>query len=339
MNKRRQCASVSTGFTLVELLVVMAIIGVLIALLLPAVQSAREAQRRTECRSRLHQLGVALHNYEDKFKTLPFGYSCGEYVCPEPNSCRLDTDCPIEGYPQDFHYSGWTMVLPEVEGTNLFGTFNFRLHRLSWANTTATATPLGIFVCPSQMPAQRTREYKINSETDPSEWEDLDLAAPTSYRLSMAGAINPEVSRRENDYNNGVFYRNSRIAIASMSDGTTYTIMAGEVARDPCDPNSPPGMFGCAHRDNGYTATRRTYRDWPLNQSNWRDQPPRMYDKDGDGNPDTLTYGYWSSNHGGTVNFLMGDASARGITDSVDGEVMRSLATRGGRESLSDGDF
>jgi prepilin-type N-terminal cleavage/methylation domain-containing protein len=342
MNTRqRPVTAWNIGFTLVELLVVMAIIGVLIALLLPAVQAAREAQRRTQCRTNLHNLGVALHNYEDKFKTLPFGYMCGDYTCPEAGKCQQDTNCPIEGNATDFHFSGWTMILPELDSQNLFANFNFRLDRLSLANTTATAVYSAVFVCPSQPMdvGQPTREYEIDPDTDPVNWKDLDLAAPTSYRLSMAGALNPDVSRKDVDYNNGVFYRNSRIPITGMSDGSTFTIMAGEVARDPCNPNAPAGMYGCAHRDNGYSSTRRTFEDWALDDSNWRDQPPRLYDKDGDGILDEKTYGYWSSMHGGVVNFLMGDATVRGINVGIDGKVMRALATRNGRESISDSDF
>src|SRR5437868_6504952 len=64
---------IDRGFTLVELLVVIAIIGVLVALLLPAVQSAREAARRTDCKNRFHQVGIALLNYNDAHKTLPIG--------------------------------------------------------------------------------------------------------------------------------------------------------------------------------------------------------------------------------------------------------------------------
>ena len=337
------------GFTLIELLVVIAIIGVLIALLLPAVQAAREAARRTQCKSQMRQLGIALHNYDDKHRTMPFGYMCGEFYCNDvtweeqpPPRCDRDLFCfdedgvPLEGNPADYHWSGWSMILPELEGANIYDTMNHDLDRLSLDNTTASRISMAVFVCPSQMASPLTREYGINLDVPPEDWDDYKVSAALSYRLNMGGALTSATATlRDVDFTNGVFYRNSSVSVADLTggDGTTYTILAGEVSRDGCSPSVPPGLQGCGHRDSGFSSTRETYADLDLDSSN------RRYDSTGDGIDDALTYPYWSSNHGGTIHFIFGDASVQSISPSIDKEVMRKLATRRGNETLSDTDF
>lgn len=342
-------SAIRWGFTLVELLVVMAIIAVLVALLLPAVQSAREAARRTQCRSNLHNLGIALHSYSDKHRVLPFGYVCGSFYCDD-NGCQPDTDCfqnpdepdpnllvAVWNFPNDAHWSGWSQILPELERSDLFTAMNFDLSRDAYANLTATASVTAVFLCPSQMSPQRSREYVVSDTTPPAEWDNLGLNAPSSYRLSWAGALTSGAGN-EPDYTNGIFYRNSKVSLGEVSsgDGTSFTIMVGEVARDPCGPNPPLGLRGCGHRDNGYSSTRRTFADHALNESNDR------YDSDGDGavtQNDAKTYSYWSSSHGSAVHFIMGDASVRSFSDSMDSGVMKALATRNGKESISEDSF
>lgn len=324
------------AFTLIELLVVMAIIAVLIALLLPAVQSAREAARRTQCKDHLKNLGLALHNYEDKHRTLPSGYFCGMQKCSSGGNCVPDDFCLIEGNPADFHFSGWTMILPELDANNIYATFNFSLHRLDPANSTATQLVTSVFICPSQMGAQRTLEYEVDTSSgaSPANWVQLGLNAPTSYRMNMAGALS-ESAQADSDFTNGVFYRNSKVSIGEIggSDGTTYTMLASEVARDPCGPNPPRGLLGCGHRDNGYGATRRSFANQKLNPTDKR------YDSDGDGTLDAVTTNYWSANHGGTVHFLMADGRVIGLSESIDGRIVKSIATRNSREALSDTDL
>ena len=124
LNRRR-----SMGFTLIELLVVIAIIGVLIALLLPAVQQAREAARRSQCSNNLKQIGLALHNYEDAHKIFPPGYitinAAGTHA----------------------------FILPYLEEEARHATFNFSTDiNASVAhpsNRTAREQKLGVYSCPS----------------------------------------------------------------------------------------------------------------------------------------------------------------------------------------------
>ncbi len=123
------------GFTMIELLTVVGIIGVLIALLLPAVQSAREAARGAHCRNNLLQLGMALGNYASTHHVLPPGVV-------EPNG-------PILNAPRGYHMSWAVQILPFIQQTNLYRHINFRRGAYDDANSTAFDHRLGLFVCPS----------------------------------------------------------------------------------------------------------------------------------------------------------------------------------------------
>jgi prepilin-type N-terminal cleavage/methylation domain-containing protein len=124
MSRRR-----TRGFTLIELLVVIAIIGVLIALLLPAVQAAREAARRTQCTNNFKQMGIAMHNYHDSQGSLPIGR-------------------------QDAQRRTWAMsILPYLEQGNLFGAINFSQPFYERANTTVIRSQISGFQCPSDQPS------------------------------------------------------------------------------------------------------------------------------------------------------------------------------------------
>ncbi len=142
------------GFTLIELLVVIAIIAVLIALLLPAVQSAREAARRAQCVNNLKQIGLALHNYQDSLGCFPMS---------------MGLDAPGFGYPEPASYSGLSMLLPHLEQSATFDTFNHSIIRADPGNNTAMATPVSSFLCPFDPqqndlpPGQAGENYHPNS--------------------------------------------------------------------------------------------------------------------------------------------------------------------------------
>src|SRR5271165_6475771 len=122
------------GFTLIELLVVIAIIAVLISLLLPAVQSAREAARRVQCVNNLKQLGLATHNYIDANNVIP------------PATYPRDA---IPGYNYPYDFSPFLRLLPQIEQQTLFNATNFSLTAWNGDNITVDSTVLNALICPS----------------------------------------------------------------------------------------------------------------------------------------------------------------------------------------------
>lgn len=195
LNRRR-------GFTLIELLVVIAIIAILVALLLPAVQQAREAARRSECKSKMKQLGVALHNYHDVHSVFPGN----EVGCVKNDGGSGANEC----------WNGWSgiaMLLPFMDQAPLFETANFDIR---WGSTTGTApnrnrdvstTMLAALLCPS----------------DPGARQWTGDSAPTNYMLSAG-----PVSTWHLPNGSGPFSRESSKRSRDFTDGMSNTILAGE---------------------------------------------------------------------------------------------------------------
>jgi len=129
-------APTKRGFTLVELLVVVAIIGILIGMLLPAVQQVREAARRTACLNNLAQLGLAMHNYEFSFGHLPPGV--------------VDKTGPIQNVAKGQHVSWTVQLLRFVEQNGIADNFDIEAGAYGAANAPARAMTISVFLCPSQ---------------------------------------------------------------------------------------------------------------------------------------------------------------------------------------------
>ncbi|HUY88548.1 MAG TPA: DUF1559 domain-containing protein [Pirellulales bacterium] len=204
---RRLASHSRAAFTLVELLVVIAIIGVLLALLLPAVQAAREAARRSQCTNNLKQMGVACQNYHDVFRHFPAGY----LATVAYNNADHDTT------------PGWSwaaLLLPYVEQQNLHARINFSLPVENPVNAAAVQTMLPIFLCPSDQTPDAA--FAVPDATG----KPVVLAAPSSY----ACCTGPDVSAADGPTGLGVMFRNSGIRMGDIIDGTSTTIVIGERA-------------------------------------------------------------------------------------------------------------
>ena len=196
-----------SAFTLVELLVVIAVIGILVALLLPAVQAARESGRRTQCVNNLKQIGIACHNYHDARGSFPSGYcASGPYV---------------DGGSDTTPGWGWAaFLLPYIEQQPVFDTANFNFPIEHPSNARAVGTWLAAYVCPSDIGPPSPYAVPSASATT------IATAGPTSY-AACVGSDDSDVFAATGS---GVFYRNSGIRFADILDGTTFTIMVGEKA-------------------------------------------------------------------------------------------------------------
>ncbi len=208
------------AFTLVELLVVIAIIAILVGLLLPAVQVAREAARRTQCVNNLRQLGLATLNFENTHKVFP--------------ASGWTTAGP--GNPAG-RYVGWRcLILPFAEQSNLEQLYDFSNHWWEGTNPTAAAVPVLLFQCPSTP----LRQLVLSAAEHPPRpaMTFANPIAPTDYEAIMGvqpHSINPHLDfDRYNGSNRySVMHRNLRNGFGSILDGSSNTVMIVETAGRP----------------------------------------------------------------------------------------------------------
>jgi prepilin-type N-terminal cleavage/methylation domain-containing protein/prepilin-type processing-associated H-X9-DG protein len=327
------------GFTLIELLVVIAIIGVLVALLMPAVQSAREAARRSQCLNNLKQIGIAIASYETERKVLPLGASM--YGPSDAKSgC---TDGSIHGPRQ---WGLMVYILPQMEQRNVYNSLNFTFSaggtfgtaNASLINSTALSTIVASYVCPSDQPMVP----QVGT-------------AQTSY-FPSAGTWNILYYRAGPDcwqqpQGNGPFDSSQSYRVQQVTDGVSQTIYVGESSRYLHDPDPNFNQWGRVYVFNssfggsttrpqgfGFEVPRLNAPLMPNDGASLPPaNPPQDYKAWTQNIPLYKEFGQWGyrSMHPGGAQFLFGDGSVRFLKSSINPTIYQSLGTRAGKEIVS----
>ena len=327
------------GFTLVELLVVIAIIGVLIALLLPAVQAAREAARRTQCQNRLRQLGIACQNFADARKAFP------------PANGKLSPNEEDRNSRKTGNWGYLAFLTPYVEQDNLKNLLdpNFAYDRQPpEVREFLDNTPIEEFKCPSYSPTQPVNTSDFGGGNPGA--QDSGLAtgycavlganldeytgttlvpgcgrgnrvnegSPYEMLESAAGNGRCHIGGEGKVALNGVITFNSKVDFRSITDGTSNTFIIGESAfGDPNEMGTRPWWIGAA-TTWFYTAHNLTY---PLNSATAAD----VLRND-------VGFG---SEHPGGCHFGMADGSVQFISEDIGLEELWAFASRQGGEVSS----
>jgi prepilin-type N-terminal cleavage/methylation domain-containing protein/prepilin-type processing-associated H-X9-DG protein len=333
------------AFTLIELLVVVAIIGVLVALLLPAVQQAREAARRTQCVNNLKQLGLALLQYDEAEGYLPTGAVSKPFA-------------GIPSLPPNlYRWSTFAYLTPYLEREQVYNSLNldYPLYdavflapppKISPVNTTAVATSVRSFLCPSDARQSVSAYY-----------------APTNY-VANAGSGPVNGSPFDAD---GLFFINSHVKLREITDGLFKTIALSESILGP---DFPPGQFNNAAPKDFQTmysfqlvGAAGLVENSCRNPTLWNRDDPRGFSW-ADGQYRTTLYNHFltpnapipdcigsyalggevdkrysaygwraaRSRHAGGVNVLLIDGSVQFVTNAIDEALWRAAATRAGGE-------
>lgn len=322
MNSQITSSRGKFGFTLVELLVVIAIIGILVALLLPAIQAAREAARRTQCVNNLKQMGVAILNYEGTKRSFPFG------------RWNVTTDTSKHTVPDRTAKSNdqsWQVVaLPYAEEQGIASQYDLKKAWFDPANRTAISAPLAIFICPS-VPA--SGRYDPSFTTSPTPYPGdygctNGVGAPIwDQHIGEIGKYPGEVSGQGEDDSHVIGVMTKRFdrtvcRAKDITDGLSKTILVTESAGKPDlytdghagDTTGSPALIavgtGWADPDSGFTIAKEPV----INHIN-----------------DNEIYGF----HPGGAEACFADGSVRFLSATLETVVGIALVTRNGGETVS----
>lgn len=325
------------AFTLVELLVVVAIIGILIALLLPAVQAAREAARRSQCSNNLHQIAIAMHNYEGKHKCLPAGaYSCCWGTWLVPILAYVEQEALFKQYDHRGKYD-----IPD-------GSYRYGASR----NLPVTTQRIPTYTCPSDIPVAHSRYSYVTSHNYVVNFGNTGyiVAESDDPESGLQMTMPPGASPPETKFGGAPFritgWRNTPAKLSrfrDIKDGLSHTLMLSETIQGQGDRDSGSDLRGFSWW--GYAAGFETYlapnsaepdimqsSSYCLDTSVEPKNPP-CYGPHSTQRPMTMAA---RSRHPAGVLAAFCDGSAQFIDDYIDLDLWRRLGTSQGTEPISE---
>lgn len=356
------------AFTLVELLVVIAIIGILVGLLLPAVQNARAAARRMSCQNNVKQLALAAHNFESTYKHFPPGLTCKRFTLPGATR------------PRDWYGDTvFAHLLPFMEQQGAFEMWNWEgTYSAARENSTslnpatgrrvrdenaATAQVIPAYLCPSDLIQQPVIEldfvlagypqgffamtsYLANGGTHSTYFRDPNMQSDGMFFMTDEDSCPETFQNRSLTANGNLIPNEVEAKFSDVFDGTSNTLLFGERFHDdpifdrklhdhPTQFSRYPiwkwGTWSWTGGGNGTTHVFGSTRV-PLNFTT-PESAPASYASVND------RMSAFGSGHVGGANFALADGSVRFLTESINMELYQSLSTKRGRETLEFSDF
>ena len=326
MNSRKK-----NGFTLVELLVVIAIIGILIALLLPAVQAAREAARRSQCSNNLKQLGLGLHGYHDSNKVFPpAALNPGSYSATTANGSYpplIDTTIG----QQVRNFTGYIAILPFIEQSSVYNQIDFRLAvgKADWPGAggggyqhAATNHQLKVFECPSEPGFDNPHNYPTqNMYTAENAWRSNYgfVSDIHEYMMNNSRSANaPPIAYGQISYSTKAIFGgfNGAGKIAQILDGTSNTLAMMETPFHKTSSAYGPYWNMWTHTHHVVLGLSASYGiNTPYSATN------------------PLPYAWRAgSAHPGGAQGLLADGSVRFISETTPTAVLRAMVSQAGKE-------
>jgi len=320
-----------SGFTKIELIAVVSILGILIAMTMPALQRARESMRRTTCTNNLRQVGLAIQSYESSMRQLPSLYN-GSFRANPPT---------VE---EEFHCYSWRVsILPQLEQSAMFAKIDPSLPATEVSNQSWINSELAVFQCPStSTPNRYVPDIQSFNKVIPADFVIVGTAARSDYEIIGGAGIHASVGKRppylstiefgawgepayryEGNTIVPVSYRTAKFR--DISDGLSNTMLVAERSARP-----------------DWYKDGRLYESWPYSgnrafdnhQAAWAISTHFAFlaPHNGRVNHDNMSGIY--SFHDSGANCLFADGSVQFVGESADSEILNAWSTRSNRESV-----